>query len=60
MWQKTLRQLARLAYDKQDPSLLTFVLKKEGGSTFEEKYIIKESTELIACIQDNIKKLKTV
>ncbi len=71
LWQRTLRQLVRLAYHRDNQNLLTFVIKGypntlsyEPGTalltapTFEEKYLMEDAKECIKVIQEENQKLR--
>lgn len=58
-WQKTLRQLLRIIYNKENPKVITFVLKDEHKGHFEEIYVMQQSMECTRIIQENMSKLKT-
>jgi hypothetical protein len=70
LWQRTLRQLVRLAYHRDNPNLLTFVIKGYPNTlsyeptglltapTFEERYLMEDAKECIKIIQEETSKLK--
>lgn len=69
IWKRTLRQLLRLSYHKDNPKIITFHLKGKANTlslhvnddkeVFQETFLMENSTECIKLLKENITKLKS-
>lgn len=67
IWKRTLKQLLRITYHKQNNTIITFVLAgrantlsadAEATGTFQETFIMENSLECTKVIKENMLKLK--